>query len=189
MTMASAKAPVTPDELLTLPDSVNNELIDGNLVERHMGSESSAIAMAIGTILLTFVKANRRGHVFTTDCGYQCFPAFPERVRKPDVSFIQTGRLPGERIPEGHTRILPDLAVEVISPGDLAYEVDEKVEQYLTAGVRLVWVVSPKTRTVRIHRPKDAHHGPIGALAESDHIWGEDILPGFQCPVAEFFQI
>jgi Uma2 family endonuclease len=189
MTTAAAKAVFTPDDLLTLPDSVNYELVDGNLVERHMGSESSAIGLAIGVVLANFVKAKRLGHVFNADCGYQCFPGFPDRVRKPDVSFIRMGRLPGERIPEGHTRIPPDLAVEVVSPGDLAYEVDEKIEQYLTAGVRLIWVVSPKTRSVRIHRPKDAPQGPIGALTESDNISGEDVLPGFECPVTEFFQI
>ena len=189
MTTVATKAAFTPEDLLKLPDAVNYELVDGTLVERHMGSESSAVALAIGTLLMTFVKGRQLGHVFTTDCGYQCFPAHPNRVRKPDISFIRMGRLPDERIPEGHIRIAPDLAVEVVSPGDLAYEVDEKVEQYLEAGVRLVWVVSPKTRTVRIHRPKGDAAGPISGLAEADTISGEDVVPAFQCRVAEFFQI
>src|SRR5438874_13837362 len=105
MTTADHKAVFAPDDLLALPDAVNYELVNGALVERHMGSESSAIAMAIGIILGNFVKARRLGHIFTTDCGYQCFPDDPARVRKPDVSFIRTGRLPGEKIPQGHTRI------------------------------------------------------------------------------------
>jgi Uma2 family endonuclease len=154
-----------------------------------MGSESSAIAMAIAILLGNFVKARRLGHIFMADCGYQCFPEHPDWVRKPDVSFIRMGRLPDERIPEGHLRIPQDLAVEVICPGDLAYEVDEKVALYLAAGVRLVWVVSPKTRAVRIHRPKDAEAGPISALSESQRISGEDVVPGFECDIAEFFQI
>jgi Uma2 family endonuclease len=189
MTTAPAKAVFTPEELLSLPDAVNFELVDGSLLERHMGSESSAIAMAIGVILGNFVRSRRLGHIFTADCGYQCFPDATSKVRKPDVSFIRTGRLEGERIPQGHLRIAPDLAVEVLSPGDLAYEIDEKVQEYLAAGVRLIWVVSPNTRTLRIHRPRDARLGPISALVESDSISGEDILPGFQCAVSEFFQI
>jgi len=187
--MTTTAARYTAQDLLTLSDSVNYELVDGNLVGRHMGSESSAIGLAIGVVLSNFVKANGLGHLFNADCGYQCFPGHPDWVRKPDVSFIKTGRLPDERVPEGHVRIAPDLAVEVISPGDIAYEVDEKVELYLAAGVRLVWVVNPKTRSVRIHRPSDSKAGPISALSESQRISGEDVLPGFQCDVAEFFKI
>jgi Uma2 family endonuclease len=189
MTTAADKSVFTPEDLLSLPDAVKYELVAGNLVERHMGSESSAIAAAIASLLLGFVKSRRAGHVFIADCGYQCFPDQPEKIRKPDVSFIQVGRLPGERIPKGHNRIAPDLAVEVISPGDLAEEIREKVAEYLTVGVKLVWVVSPKTRTVQIHRPAGAKLGPIGAVSESDTISGEDVLPGFECAVAEFFQI
>jgi Uma2 family endonuclease len=79
--------------------------------------------------------------------------------------------------------------VEVLSPGDLAYEIDGKIEDYLSAGVRLIWVVNPKTRTLRIHRPADSPLGPIGAASETDMITGEDVLPGFECRVAEFFDI
>src|SRR3954471_1540684 len=123
MTTVAAKSVITPEELLTMPDAVNYELVRGSLVERHMGSESSAIALSIGAMLLAFVKARRSGHVFTTDCGYQCFPDDPQKVRKPDVSFIKMGRLPDEQVPKGHCRIAPDFCVEVVSPGDLAYEV------------------------------------------------------------------
>jgi Uma2 family endonuclease len=188
MTTIAAKAVITPEQLLMLPDAVNYELVDGCLVERHMGTESSIIAMAIGSLLRVFVKSRRLGYVGGADCSYQCFPDHPEKIRKPDVSFIRTGRLPGEAIPKGHARIAPDLAVEVLSPGDLAYEVEEKVAEYLAGGVRLVWVVSPNTRSVRIHRPKDAKAGPVSVLSESDTIDGEDVLPGFRSAVAEFFE-
>jgi Uma2 family endonuclease len=189
MTTAAPKAVLTPEDLLNLPDAVNYELVDGQLVERHMGSESSAIGAAIAAVLFTFVKQRRAGHVFNTECGYQCFRDTPNKVRKPDVSFIRSGRLPDERIPQGHTKIAPDLAVEVISPGDLAYEVDEKVQEYLDAGVRLIWIVNPKTRSVRIHRPQNAPQGAISALSEPDTISGEDVLPGFECKVREFFDV
>src|ERR1051326_2687620 len=156
----------TPEDFLALPDSVAYELVDGNLVERHMGAESSAIAAAIIRILGTFVNARRLGHVLGSDCSYQCFPGDPDKLRRADVSFIAMGRLADERVPRRQIRISPDLAVEVLSPGDLADEVEEKVKEYLDAGVRLIWIISPLTHSVRIHRPKAASAGPIGELAE-----------------------
>ncbi len=189
LTAGTPRTALSPDDLLRMPDAVNYELVDGNLVERHMGSESSAIALAVGIVLGRFVKDHKAGHVFTTDCGYRCFPGAPEKVRKPDVSFIGLGRLPQERPPEGYIDIAPDLAVEVLSPGDLAYEIDEKVAEYLSAGVKLIWVVNPRTRTVRIHRPQNAQRGPISILGDRDTISGEDVLPGLECRVEEFFDI
>jgi Uma2 family endonuclease len=185
MTLAPARI-LTPDDLLSLPDAVNYELVDGNLVERKMGSESSAIAMVIGVLLSNFVRGKSLGFVFGADGSYQCFPDAPDKVRKPDVSFIASARLPGGKPPKGHTKAAPDLAVEVISPNDLATEIDEKVAEYLAAGVKLVWVVSPNTRTVRVHRPGS---GTIRSLSESETITGEDFLPGFECRVGEFFQL
>jgi Uma2 family endonuclease len=158
-------------------------------VERHSGAESSAIAAAIGASLLVFVKACRLGHVFAPDSGYRCFAADPDKVRKPDVSFVVNGRLPNDQPPKGYSLIAPDLAVEVLSPGDIADDVEEKVQEYLAAGVKLVWVVSPVTQTVRIHRPTSASAGPIAMLRSSDIITGEDVIPGFECKVAEFFDI
>jgi Uma2 family endonuclease len=189
MTTAAAKTVFTPDDLLRMSDAVNYELVDGSLVERQMGAESSAIAGAILSLLLVFVKSKRAGHVFTSECSYQCFADDPNKLRRADVSFIRMGRLPDEQVPKGQVRIAPDLAVEVLSPGDLAYEVEEKVAEYLAAGVKLVWVVSPNTRSVRIHRARDAKQGAVSALSESDRISGEEVLPGFECAVAEFFQI
>ena len=188
MTLAASKK-FTPEELDRLPDGVNYELVDGNLVERHMGSESSSVAAAIVYLLLTFVRPRRLGHVFTTDCGYQCFPDDPDKLRRPDVSFVASGRLPGDRPPPGYIRIAADLAVEVLSPGDLATEIEEKVGEYLAAGVKLIWIVSPNTRTVRIHRPAGSKLGSAGQLSEADTITGEDVLPGFECKVEELFQI
>src|SRR3954447_23320211 len=131
MTTAAVKTPLTPEDLLKMSDGADYELVDGNLVERHMGSESSAIALAIGAVLRVFVKPRLLGHVFTTDCGYQCFPNEPGKIRRPDVSFVRTGRLPSERPPTGYMLLASDLAVEVLSPGDSAYEVDQKLAEYL----------------------------------------------------------
>ena len=87
-----------------------------------------------------------------------CFPDAPAKVRKPDASFIRRGRLPGEALPDGFCPIPPDVAAEVVSPNDLAYEVDEKVGEWLRAGVRLVWVINPRARIVAVHRRSTSDH-------------------------------
>jgi Uma2 family endonuclease len=75
------------------------------------------------------------------------------------------------------------LAVEVVSPNDRVKEVNDKAKAWLDAGTTLVWVVWPDTRSVTVHR---AGQKPA-TLREQDTITGEDVLPGFQCTVAEFF--
>ena len=187
MTTVTPRTLFTPDDLLKVPEAVNYELVDGRLVERNMGMESSKIAARILFLIALYLHDRRIGELFGADASYQCFPDAPGKVRKPDVSFVRSERLPGNRVPQGHCPVAPDLAVEVVSPGDLAYEVEEKVTEYLGAGVPLVWVVHPPTRTVRIHRPRTSPQGRVSDLTETDTISGEGVLPGFSRPVADFF--
>ncbi len=107
----------------------------------------------------------------------------PKTVRKPDASFVRFGRFPGEALPSGFARLAPDLAAEVVSRNDLYEEVDQKIVEYIRGGVRLVWVISPRNHTVRVHRL----NGPSAYLCENDELDGEDVLPGFRCPVRELF--
>src|SRR4051812_14152894 len=103
----------TPDDLLHMEDSVSYELVNGNLVERHAGMRSSEVAAHIAVLIAFFLRDHKLGKLFGADAGYQCFADAPNKVRKPDVSFIRSGRLPGERTPRGHCPIPPDFAVEV----------------------------------------------------------------------------
>lgn len=178
-----AGATLTPDELLRMPDSDLYELIDGHPVEKHTGGESSFVGGQISYRLSQHRQAQPGGWVFPTTAGYRCFPARPKLVRKPDVSFVRAGRLPGERPPKGDILVPPDLAVEVVSPNDLYNEVDVKISEYLAVGVPLVWVVNPETRTACIFRPD----GSARRLREDDDIDGGDVLPGFRCRLADFF--
>ncbi len=178
---------LTPDDLLTQPDAIRFELVDGHLVERNMGMESSKVAGQILGLIWLFLRSSRLGHLFGPDAGYQCFVDDPRKVRKPDVSFVAAGRLPGDRAPTGYCLIAPDLAIEVISPSDVFYDVEEKIAEYLNAGVKRVWVVNPQRRTVSIHRPPGSGQGAVTALSEADKIGGEDVLPGFEASVKEFF--
>ncbi len=186
-TPISAGVRFTPEDLLRVPDNVSYELVDGNLVERNMGMESSKIALQIAILIGIYLEKTKLGLLFGADASYRCFPDAPDKVRKPDVSFIKSGRLPNDAPPKGHCTIPPDLAVEVVSPGDLAYEVDEKVAEYMKVGIPLVWVVNPQTRAVRVHRPRSSPLGSVSELSDSDVISGEEILTDFSCAVSKFF--
>ena len=173
----------TPEDLLTMPDGKLYELVDGRLVERKMSIWSSYVAGVIFDLLNSFCRENRLGWVFPEGTSFQCFPALPGRVRKPDVSFIRFQRLAlAQATTEGHCPVAPDLAIEVISPNDTAYEIDDKVREFLDAGGPLVWVVNPEQRTVEIHRAS----GPGAILRENDEISGEDVIPRFRCRVGDF---
>jgi len=157
--------------------------VDGLLVEKKMGAESSWIANLIAASITQFVRRHGLGWVFNAECGYECFPNDPHRVRKPDVSFVSRGRLPGDRVPGGHIPVAPDLAVEVTSPNDHYWEVREKVDEYLATGVRLVWVADPRTRSIELFRV----NGSVSLLHITDEITGEDVLSGYRCPLSDFF--
>ena len=171
----------TPEELLALPDGKSYELVDGLLVERNMGAESSEIGGNLYFHLRLFCREHDLGIVWPADNGYQCFPHAPGLVRRPDVSFIRRGRLPGDVSPKGWVRIPPDLAVEVVSPNDSAEELEEKLRDYRKAGVPLVWVIYPELRAAKVLR----RDGPPGELEEADVLSGEDVIRGFRCPLRE----
>jgi Uma2 family endonuclease len=177
--------PATPEGLLEKEDGARYELIDGILVERHLGARSSEVAANIISLIRPYAFERKLGKVFATDCGYQIFEGDPKRVRFPDGSFIARGHLPEDKTPEGHVRVPPDLAVEVVSPQDTAEEVEAKRVAFLQAGTRLFWVVYPESRTVHVYR--QGNNNSL-ALAEGDELSGEDVLPGFLCRVAAVFE-
>ena len=101
----------------------------------------------------------------------------------PTFLLSKKSRLLQKDIGKGPTRIVPDFVVEVISPNVKASEVDEKIDDYFTVGVRLIWIINPEARTVLIHRAD----GTTTRLKNGDEISGEDVISGFRCKVSEFF--
>jgi Uma2 family endonuclease len=168
---------------MALPDDGHNyELIDGYLVERNVGTLSSYIAGQILASIIDFNRDRKIGWPFDSETVYQCFGS-GHTGRKMDCSFVRRGRLPGERIPDGHMTIPPDLAVEVVSPNDLAYKVEAKISLYRRAGIKLVWVVYPEDRGIFVVRAdRTSTH-----LTADDEIQGENILPGYKAKVGDFF--
>lgn len=173
----------TPEDLLRMPDGDRYELIDGQLVEKNVGSKASRIGLKTGGMLIVHVDAHGLGSAFGADCGYQIFGSTGNNIRIPDASFVGRGRLPDERIPNGYMRIAPDMVLEVVSPNDEAEEVDQKIEEYLGVGVRLIWIIFPSTRRIMVYRAS----GVISRLKPGDELSGEDVVPGFACRVDDLF--
>lgn len=175
---------LTADELFALPDDdYRYDLVKGELRKMSpAGSRHGAFIARLTVALGQFVEANDLGEVFGAETGFK-LASNPDTVRAPNVAFIRAERVPAGEITEKFWPGEPDLAVEVVSPWDTLYEVDEKIEDYLAAGVRLVWIINPKKRTVTIHRAGVAAQ----TLTEQDALEGGDVLPGFRYELARLF--
>ena len=184
--MSIATAPITPEDLLLMPDEGQGyELVDGEVREMNVSKESSRTSGKISHFLEVYCETVAPGWVYPEGTSFRCFPDDPGRVRRADAAFISLARMPAETYEdEGHCSIVPDLVAEVVSPNDLAHEVQEKLEQWLDAGVKIVWIVQPETKTVRVHRAD----GGYAFLKEADTLTAEGVLPGFSIPVAKLFK-
>ena len=182
--MVTTEHITTAEQLFQAPDLGRCELVRGELIMMSpAGSEHGAIAAEMAAVLRDFVKPRRLGVVLGAETGFR-IATDPDTVLAPDVAFILADRV-GERLPRGFFPGAPDLAVEVLSPGDRASEVIAKVENWLAAGCRAAWVVDPKTQTVTVYHPD--HKAVL--LQPSDTLADGDLLPGFGIPVAEVFAI
>jgi Uma2 family endonuclease len=175
---------MTAEELIELPsDDYKYELVEGELIRMApTGGEHGVLTVRLGRLLDEYIEAHDLGIVCGAETGF-VLRRTPDTVRAPDVSFVAKERIPTTGVPKTYWPFAPDLAVEVVSPSDRFDEVQTKVAEYLTAGTRLVWVVDPATRTVFVYRsPRN-----VRALGEEDEIEGEDVVPGFRCPIKQMF--
>lgn len=157
------------------------ELVDGALVEKAMGWSESLIAAVLIELLGRFAREKNLGLVSGPDGFVEILPSL---VRGPDVSFISWERLPDRQVPSSAIpRIVPDLAVEVLSVGNTFLEMSRKRHEYFHAGVRLVWMIDPRERTVAVYRKINE---PV-ILDESQTLTGHDVLPGLEIRLAEVF--
>lgn len=178
---APAATPVTAEELLRLSyPNKQVELVRGEVVVREPPAAwHGGISNNVAFRLTEFVKEHEIGAVFGQDTGFQ-IATDPDTVRAPDVAFVRAESLT-EVSRRGYPRLAPDLVVEVLSPDDRPGEVLAKIGQWLEAGVRLVWVLDPEGGQVRVHRPD----GTLDLLGGAEEVDGEDVLPGFRCPVPD----
>lgn len=182
----AAEAEVTPEDLLRMgSEGKGYELVDGRLEELNLSFLSSYVAGKTYKLIDRHVEAGNLGWVVPESTSFQCFPDARKKVRRPDVAFLALTRLtPTQARAEGHCTVVPDLVVEVISPNDFAKLINRKVEEWLGAGVKLVWVIDPEAKLVHCHQPAAA-----ATRRELDTLTGDPVLPGFAIPVADLFRL
>jgi len=175
---------ITADELLAMPDDGHRyELVEGEL--RRMspaGDEHGQVGMELAIPLGSHVKKNKLGKLYLAETGF-LIRTNPDTVRAPDIAFVRMERIKQTPGIKGYRVGAPDLAVEVVSPGDTVNEVEDKVAEWLEGGARMVWVVSPKLHTVTVYRSLT----DIVTLTAKDKLDGGEVVPGFEINVAEIF--
>lgn len=175
------KIVLTPEFEDEIYSSGRYEIVYGEIKERSMPSPvHGRIQAKISAKLLSHVEENNLGAVYT-----ETHFEFAEHLsRVPDVAFVSFERFPeGGEDKSSRWHIAPDLAVEVISPTDDYEDVQEKITEYFTFGVRQVWIISPESKTLTVYFTRT----DVKILTENDELTGEEVLPGFHLKLSEIF--
>jgi Uma2 family endonuclease len=184
---AATPQSMTAEEFAEWANSPENdnrwfELVRGEVIELPPPQRPRGIICAnVVRPLGNFVHKRRKGYLTTNDAGV-ILERDPDTVRGPDVALYED-ETTFDEMPPGYAELPPVLAVEVLSPNDRADRINRKVTDYLDHGVRLVWILDPEAQTVTVYRPDK---GPQ-LLQGKQKLTGDDVLPGFQCRVSDFF--
>jgi len=182
MSRMKRKQPVTIDDMYHMPrDGRKYELVDGEIEVSPAGMYHAEIVIKIIHIIATYLDENPIGKIYGDNVGL----IFPNgNLRSPDVSFVRNEKLlPGGVSPVTFGELVPDFAVEVLSPDDRPSRLAKKIGEFLECGVPLVWVVDPQKQSVTEYRSLNQTR----QFTASDTITVEPILPGFSCLVSRFF--
>jgi Uma2 family endonuclease len=176
---------LSAEDLWRLPeDHLRHELVRGELTTKPYADAIHGQCVAAVILFLSQYGDRHNCGVFIgPGTGFHIAHA-PDTVLAPDVAFIRKGRFPPDDSNDGYFPGAPDLAVEVLSPSDSASEIMEKIDEWLTAGTRLVWVVDPAKKSVGVYAPD---HQPR-ILKSNDQLDGDEVLPGFSLAVAKIFR-
>ena len=166
-------------EMVEVPGKVT-ELLRGRLVVREPpGARHGSVAARLTYLLGDHVYRHGLGVVFAQDTGFK-IESDPDTVRAPDVAFVASLR--ADQIPEtGYATLAPDLAAEIVSPGDRPGELLAKVGLWLDAGTRMVWVIDPARSQARVYRDT----GELSIIPADGSLDGEPVVPGFTCALAD----
>jgi Uma2 family endonuclease len=173
-------------ELSHLPENDGKRLIliEGAVYEMTpTGWIHGDIASELDMAIRLFVKTHKLGRVTAAETG---FNLAPRTTLAPDVGFIAAARVP-KQLPSGYVPFAPDLAVEVVSPGNTADEMRKKIEKYMRYGTRLLWVVYPEQQKVDVYRPIAGQEAHVDFIDIDGVLDGGDVLPGFKLPLREVF--
>lgn len=175
----------TDEEFMALPkDGHRYEIVNGELIDMgNSGALHGNLAIILSSALFATVNAQKLGSLFDSSTAFKMKNG---NKRSPDISFFAKERLQGmTELPTGFLEGAPDLAVEILSPGNTVEEIETKITDYFDNGARLVWVISPTQHYVLIYR---CAQEPDRLLKSVDSLDGEEVIPGFIFPVADLFQ-
>ena len=182
-TLPSAATIITGQELFELGDIGRAELVKGELVRMApTGYLHGFVEVRFGKVLSIFVDERKLGHVLSGEVGLYT-GRDPDTVRGADVTFISNERL-AQVQSHSYLDVAPELIVEVMSPDDRWYDINDKLAEYFDVGVQIVWVADPQRRQVRVYRSLTE----IEILGVDDTLSGGEVLPGFGVAVAELFE-
>ena len=174
----STTTEITTD--MTLDPDKLYEIVNGQAEEKEMpGARHGGVCGRLERRLGHYIEANGLGELYT-ETSFQ----IGQNERIPDLAFISAARMPPEGEPETKWPFAPDLAIEIISPNDMYEKVYAKAMEYLAAGVKQVWLVSPEHHTITVYRSAT----DITAFPGESELQSEDLLPGFHCPLREIFK-
>jgi Uma2 family endonuclease len=175
----------TDEEFIALPDDGHHyEIVNGELIDMgNSGALHGYICSLLLSTLMVYVLPKKLGVILDSSTAFKMKNG---NKRSPDISFFAKERLQGlEELPTGFLEGAPDLAVEVLSPGNTVEEIDDKLVEYFENGTRLAWVVNPRQQYILVYRSSQA---PDRLLKLNDSLDGEDVVIGFTAPIADLFQ-
>jgi Uma2 family endonuclease len=182
--MSAIVQTMTADDLLAMKrDGYRYDLVKGELRRMSLaGGEHGILIARFTAALVNTVDADNLGIVFGAETGFK-LASDPDTVLGPDVAFIARDRVPKGKFSAKYWDVVPDLVVEVVSPSDRYTEVDEKVAEYLAAGVRVVIVLNPRRKSAAVHRGDLT----VRIFQENETLLCEDVVPGFKLDLAKLF--
>ncbi len=163
---------------------IRMDLIEGRLVEvtSMPGGEHGSITMDLSLEVGWFVRQHRLGRCFAAETRF-VIAHNPDTSIAPDFAFIRADRVPNP-LPKNYWRLVPDLVLEVRSPGDTTPKSQAKMNRWIRAGVCLGWELNPTPQILTVYRPGEAPQ----QLGVNDTLTGEDVLPGFTFPLRNLFR-
>jgi Uma2 family endonuclease len=176
----------TDESFLQLPDDGHHyEIINGKLVDMgNSGALHGYICSTLMILLGSYIRDKKLGAIFDSSTAFQMASG---NKRSPDIAFFAKDRLQGISLLTSSFLVgAPDLAVEVLSPGNTVAEIDGKLEEYFVNGCRLVWIIHPVQRYVLVYRHAQQ---PDYLLKDSDQLTGEEVVPGFSANVASLLEV